>query len=95
MRYKLESESRDQDDDHHSDDDADDDIYISAIWRGADDNNVSLELHSNFVIISWSESENHLSMGTRPLYSSCSSQCSTTGVAKAVVCVILSVGWCI
>ena len=23
-----------------------------------------------------------------------SSQCSTTGVAKAVVCVILSVGWC-
>ena len=24
-----------------------------------------------------------------------SSQCSTTGVTKAVVCVILSVGWCI
>ena len=23
------------------------------------------------------------------------SQCSTTGVTKAVVCVILSVGWCI
>ena len=23
-----------------------------------------------------------------------SSQCSTTGVTKAVVCVILSVGWC-
>ena len=27
--------------------------------------------------------------------SSRSSQCSTTGVTKAVVCVILSVGWCI
>ena len=26
---------------------------------------------------------------------SCSIQCSTTGVTKAVVCVILSVGWCI
>ena len=26
---------------------------------------------------------------------SCSSQCSTTGVTKAVVCAILSVGWCI
>ena len=25
----------------------------------------------------------------------CSSQCSTTGVIKVVVCVILSVGWCI
>ena len=25
----------------------------------------------------------------------CSSQCSTTGVTKAVVCAILSVGWCI
>ena len=24
-----------------------------------------------------------------------SSQCSTTGVTKAVVCAILSVGWCI
>ena len=24
-----------------------------------------------------------------------SSQCSTTGVTKVVVCVILSVGWCI
>ena len=24
-----------------------------------------------------------------------SSQCSTTGVTKAVVCTILSVGWCI
>ena len=24
-----------------------------------------------------------------------SSQCSTTGVTKAVVCVILSLGWCI
>ena len=24
-----------------------------------------------------------------------SSQCSTTGVTKAVVCIILSVGWCI
>ena len=24
-----------------------------------------------------------------------SSQCPTTGVSKAVVCVILSVGWCI
>ena len=24
-----------------------------------------------------------------------SSKCSTTGVTKAVVCVILSVGWCI
>ena len=24
-----------------------------------------------------------------------SSQCSTTGITKAVVCVILSVGWCI
>ena len=24
-----------------------------------------------------------------------SSQCSTTGVTKAVVCVILSVGWCV
>ena len=24
-----------------------------------------------------------------------SSQCSTTGVTKAVACVILSVGWCI
>ena len=66
MRYKLESESRDQDDaDHHSDDDADDDIYISAIWRGADDSNVSLELHSNFVIIWCPESENHLSMGIK------------------------------
>ena len=28
-------------------------------------------------------------------YSSRSSQCSTTGVTKAVVCAILSVGWCI
>ena len=27
--------------------------------------------------------------------SSCSSQCSTTGVTKAVVCAILSVGWCV
>ena len=27
------------------------------------------------------------------IYSSRSSQCSTTGVTKAVVCVILSVGW--
>ena len=26
---------------------------------------------------------------------SCSSQCSMTGVTKAMVCVILSVGWCI
>ena len=26
---------------------------------------------------------------------SCSSQCSTTGVTKAMVCAILSVGWCI
>ena len=24
-----------------------------------------------------------------------SSQCSTTGVSKAVVCIILSIGWCI
>ena len=29
------------------------------------------------------------------LFISRSSQCSTTGVTKAVVCVILSVGWCI
>ena len=29
------------------------------------------------------------------LFISHSSQCSTTGVTKAVVCVILSVGWCI
>ena len=28
-------------------------------------------------------------------YFSRSSQCSTTGVTNAVVCVILSVGWCI
>ena len=28
-------------------------------------------------------------------YDSRSSQCSTTGVSKAVVCAILSVGWCI
>ena len=26
---------------------------------------------------------------------SCSSKCSTTGVTTAVVCAILSVGWCI
>ena len=26
---------------------------------------------------------------------SCSSQCSTTGVTKAIVCAILSLGWCI
>ena len=30
-----------------------------------------------------------------PTAISCSSQCSTTGVIKAVVCPILSVGWCI
>ena len=30
-----------------------------------------------------------------PLSESRSSQCSMTGVTKAVVCVILSVGWCI
>ena len=30
-----------------------------------------------------------------PIAISRSSQCSTTGVTKAVVCVILSVGWCI
>ena len=29
------------------------------------------------------------------IYISRSSQCSTTGVTKAVVCAILSVGWCI
>ena len=28
-------------------------------------------------------------------YVSCSSQCSKTGVTKAVVCAILSLGWCI
>ena len=28
-------------------------------------------------------------------HSQTSSQCSTTGVTKAVVCAILSVGWCI
>ena len=32
---------------------------------------------------------------TYPYESSRSSQCSTTGVTKAVVCVILYVGWCI
>ena len=31
----------------------------------------------------------------KPSHISRSSQCSTTGVTKAVVCVILSVGWCI
>ena len=29
------------------------------------------------------------------IYISRSSQCPTTGVTKAVVCAILSVGWCI
>ena len=33
--------------------------------------------------------------GMDPLSNFHSSQCSTTGVTKAVVCVILSVGWCI
>ena len=33
--------------------------------------------------------------GVDPLSNFRSSQCSTTGVTKAVVCVILSVGWCI
>ena len=35
------------------------------------------------------QSETSLELNSR------SSQCSTTGVTKAVVCVILSVGWCI
>ena len=33
-----------------------------------------------------------LTHGVDPLSYFCSSQCSTTGVTKAVVCVILSVG---
>ena len=33
--------------------------------------------------------------GVDPLSYSCCSQYSTTGVTKAVVCAILSVGWCI
>ena len=33
--------------------------------------------------------------GTDGKYISCSSQCSMTGVTKAVVLAILSVGWCI
>ena len=32
---------------------------------------------------------------SNPIKHSRSSQCSTTGVTKAVVCIILSVGWCI
>ena len=40
----------------------------------------------------------HGAMGRRidPTWAiSCSSQCSTNGVTNAVVCAILSVGWCI
>ena len=44
----------------------------------------------------------HSAMGRRidpswgePIELSRSSQCSTTGVIKAVVCAMLSVGWCI
>ena len=33
--------------------------------------------------------------GVDPLSYFSSSHCSTTGVTKVVVCVILSVGWCI
>ena len=46
-------------------------------------------------VCSWSNGSSDRSFMVDTLTISCPSQCSTTGVTKAVVCVILSVGWCI
>ena len=60
---------------------------------------VSLNIHSfihsfiHLFIHSWFWSEMRCSSWCNGLSISCSSQCSTTGVTKAVVCIILSVGW--
>ena len=50
---------------------------------------------SSLSVIKGSGTSDRSFMGWTHWAISRSSQCSTTGVTKAVVCVILSVGWCI
>ena len=52
--------------------------------------NLLVSLEQRAIVLPWCFVINNTSLS-----SSRSSQCSTTGVTKAVVCAILSVGWCI